>query len=278
MGVLTSHEAALTFERNRSVGHVRLEVAKAGGVSRRMRVREEGAFRVRFPQAESDGLQAVLVNTAGGMTGGDRLDLDVTVGTLSELTLTTAAAEKVYRSLKTETDVVIRLDVAPKARLIWIPQETIVFDRARFSRSIEIEMHGDASLLLAEALVLGRTAMGERVHNGRLADRWRVRRDGRLIFAESLRLDGGIASLLTQPAVTNGSVGIATALKLPGSQDDVEAARVLAERFQGEAGFSAWNGMAVARFCARDGAALRHDLMMVLPLWSGAALPRLWFN
>src|SRR4029077_13026294 len=101
-------------------------------------------------------------------------------------------AEKIYRSLGPATAVTVRLALARGARLRWLPQETILFDRARLARSIEVDMEEGASLLIAEAIVFGRSAMGETVEDGAIADRWRIRRGGRLVFAESLRLDGAI--------------------------------------------------------------------------------------
>src|SRR5580704_4418148 len=125
------------FAGNRAVGQIALTVDAAHGVSRRQRVHEAGSLRVRFPNAERpDTLEAVIVNTAGGMTGGDRFGIDVAVGSGAGLTVTTAAAEKIYRSLGPETEIAVRLDVASDARLAWLPQETIVFDQVRLRRSI----------------------------------------------------------------------------------------------------------------------------------------------
>ncbi len=164
---------------------------------------------------------------------------------------------------------------AQARRLSWLPQETILFDRARLKRRIEVELAAGASLLMAEAVVFGRSAMGEAVEQGAFTDRWRVRRDGRLVFAETVRLDGAIATKLAEPAVASGGVAIATVLAVPGDQAMVE--RVRAQTFCGEVGVSAWNGLAVARLCAKDGASLRRDLAAVIAALGGA-LPRLWLN
>jgi urease accessory protein len=117
--------------------------------------------------------------------------------------------------------------------------------------------------------------MGEAVEEGLLADHWRVRRGGRLIFAENTRLDGAVVERLSEPAVAGGGVAIATVLIAPGDEALVQAVRAL--EFAGEVGISAWNGIAVARLCARDGAALRRDLTAVLAAL-GQPLPRLWLN
>jgi urease accessory protein len=259
---------------NRAAGRVALSVAAFGGVTRRRRVYEDGPLRVRFPNAGDGALEAVIVNTAGGIAGGDRHDLDIGVQG-GALTLTTAAAEKIYRALEGPAEVAVKLAVAPGARLCWLPQETILFDRARLLRRIDVELAGDASLLIAEAVVFGRSAMGETVEQGAFTDRWRVHRDGRLLFAETVRLDGAIARKLARPAIANGSVALATVLAVPGDEALVD--RVRAQAFRGEVGVSAWNGLAVARLCAKDGAILRCDLTAVMAA-IGASPPRLWLN
>jgi urease accessory protein len=267
------------FAGNRALGRIALSVAAAADGSRRERVHEAGALRVRFPNVtRKDTLDAVIVNTAGGMTGGDRFDIDVAVGAGARLTVTTAAAEKVYRSLGPDTRISVRLDVGPGAALAWLPQETILFDRVRLRRSIEVDLAPDASLLLAEGVVFGRSAMGETVIHGHFLDRWRVRANGALVFAESLHLDGAIAQRLAERAVAGNGVAIAGVLKLPGDDKAVAAVRALEKDFAGEVGVSAWNGLAVARLVAPDGAALHHDLIGVLTALGDTPLPRLWLN
>ena len=271
-------EAARTFAANRAVGRIALAVKASGGATRRWRVREEGSLRVRCPGPPAGELEAVIVNTAGGVAGGDRFSLDVAVEPGARLVVTTAAAEKIYRTLEPEAAIDVTLTVGAGASLAWLPQETILFDRARLGRSIEVDLADDAQLILAEALVLGRSGMGEAVDDGRLVDRWRLRRDGKLIHAEAVQLDGSIAAKLMEPAVAKGGIAVATVLVVPGNDATVAAVRALDAGFRGEVGASAWNGFAVVRLCAADGAALRHDLIAVLSALRGAALPRLWLN
>ena len=90
----------------------------------------------------------------------------------------------------------MKLKVGAGGTLAWLPQETILFDQVRLRRSIEVDLAPDASLLLAEGVVFGRSAMGETLAQGRFFDRWRVRRGGALVFAESLRLEDAIAERL----------------------------------------------------------------------------------
>jgi urease accessory protein len=263
------------FAANRSDGHIALEVGLLSGVTRRVRVGEDGPLRVRFPGPDSTSLEAMIVNTAGGIAGGDRHRLDIFAGSHAKLAVTTAAAEKVYRSLGPAADIGIKLRADSGAQLRWLPQETILFDRAALTRRIEVDLFDDAALLIAEAVVFGRSAMGEKVRHGMLTDHWRLRRDGRLVFAETMRLDGSIAARLDEPAVANGCFAIATVLASPADEATIERIRALS--FSGEVGVSAWNGLAVARLCAKDGAALRSDLAAVLTAFGGE-LPRLWLN
>jgi len=267
------------FAGNRAVGHIAFSVKAAGGGSRRGRVYEDGALRVRFPNGMTGGaLDAVIVNPAGGMTGGDRFGIDIAVGAGARLTVTTAAAEKVYRSLGPDTEIDVKFDVGPGGALAWLPQETILFDRARLRRTIDVELAPDADLMVAEAVIFGRSAMGETVLRGHFFDRWRVRVGGKLAFAESLRLDGAVAQKLGQRAIAGGSVAIASVLKIPGDDGAIAAVRAMEKDFAGEVGVSAWNGLALARLVASDGAALRRDLIDVLTALGGTQLPRLWLN
>jgi len=241
----TTSAASAIFAANRAQGTVTFDVHQVEGVTRRRHLHESGSLRVRFPSPEAEGLSAVFVNTAGGIAGGDRFDIDIAVGEGSRLAVTTAAAEKIYRAQGPAAQVNIALKAAAGAHLAWLPQETILFDRARVSRRIDIDLADGASLLLCEIVVFGRAAMGERMLSGEFVDRWRMRRGGRLV---------------------------------PGDEALVERIRELSKSFGGEVGISSWNGFAMARFCAQDAARLRADMMAVLGRASGSALPRLWLN
>jgi urease accessory protein len=256
--------------------------------------REEGSLRVRFPGACAGAPEAVLVNTAGGIAGGDHFSIDLDLQAGATLAVTTAAAEKIYRSLGPNARVDVNACLADGAALAWLPQETILFDRARLSRAVDIALAPTSRLLFAETLVFGRTAMGETVREGFFADRWRVRRTachragqgpapvGRLIFAENVRLEGPIATQLAETAIAKGHTALATVLIAPGDDAAVAAVRAAAERFRGEVGISTWSnaappGIALARLTAPDGALVRHDLAVLLGAL-GHILPRNWLH
>ena len=274
----TTSATSAIFAANRAQGSVSFDVHQVDGVTRRRQLHESGSLRVRFPSPEAEGLSAVFVNTAGGIAGGDRFDIEIAAGEGASLAVTTAAAEKVYRAQGPAAEVNIALKAAGGAHLAWLPQETILFDRARVSRRIDIDLAEDASLLLSEIVVFGRTAMGERMLSGEFTDRWRMRRGGRLVFAENIRLDGDIGEKLKRPAVANGGVAVGTALIVPGDEALAERIREVSTAFGGEVGISSWNGFAMARFCAQDAARLRADMMAVLGRASAVGLPRLWLN
>jgi len=266
------------FAANRAVGAVELDVHSVNGVTRRRAVHEAGSLRIRFPSPETDALTAVMINTAGGVAGGDRFSASMRAEVDARLTVTTAAAEKIYRSHGPDAEIDVELKLAAGARLFWLPQETILFDRAALTRRIDIDVAVSASLLCAEIVVFGRAAMGEQLREGRFVDRWRLRRSGKLVFAETLRLDGEIGEKLARRAIANGAAAIATVLMVPGDETLVVALRDGAANLGSDFGISAWNGIALARFCSGDAARLRADVITLLRMIDHQALPRLWLN
>jgi len=267
-----------TFAANRAIGTVEIGVRKIAGVTRRTTVQEAGSLRVRFPSPETDALSAVLINTAGGVAGGDRFSVAVRAEADARLTITTAAAEKIYRSHGPDSEIAVDLKLEAGARVAWLPQETILFDRAALSRRIDIDLAATASLLCAEIVVFGRTAMDERLQQGRYVDRWRLHRAGKLVFAETLRLDGDIGERLARRAIAHGGAAIATVLIVPGDEALVERLRDSAVNFGSEFGISAWNGFALARFCGSDAAKLRSDVVTLLNAVDSNILPRIWLS
>jgi urease accessory protein len=263
------------FARNRARGRIDLSVIADGGRTRRQRVAEEGSLRIRLPDVGGVEAEAVMINTAGGIAGGDDFSVAIEAGEGARLAVTTAAAEKVYRAIDAASRVEVRLSIARDAALRWLPQETILFDGARLERSIEADVADGGSLVIAESMVLGRTAMDETVRQGDLIDRWRIRHGGRLVVADTLRMKGEIAGLLARPAAGGGACAIGTIVMVPGDEALAERARACLADCGSEAGVSAWNGIAVIRLCASDATLLRRDLVSVLNHLCGA-LPRLW--
>ncbi|HEY9212365.1 MAG TPA: urease accessory protein UreD, partial [Ancylobacter sp.] len=160
-------------------------------------------MRARFPSSGRRGrsLEAVLLNTGGGIAGGDSSHTSIRAERDARLVVTTQAAEKIYRSDGATSLISVDLNMGEGASIDWMPQATILFEGARVERSIAANMAADARLLLIEPVILGRTARGERMSYGQLFDRWRIRRGGRLVYADGLHLDGDIAGTLDRRAV-----------------------------------------------------------------------------
>jgi urease accessory protein len=263
----------------RTEGSVRLAFAQGeGGRTALARLHQSGAARVRFPKpAAGDTPEAVLLNTAGGLTGGDHIEVEVALGTGCNATVTSAAAEKIYRSLAGDTEIRVRLNVGEDAGLAWLPQPSILFDCARFDRRTEVALAGSATLLATELLIFGRAAMGEDVRHGAVRDVWRVRRDGRLVFADSFKADGPVGDVLDRRATFDGARAAAILLyAAPDAPAYLEEARALLEGAQCVAGASCWNGLLAVRALAREGRTLQSDLEPLITRLSGRPLPRVW--
>lgn len=264
-----------TLQRARGAG--RIAVLADQGRTRLDRLYQDGCGKIRLPRDDrAEGLEAVLINTAGGVTDGDRLDWRAEAGPAAGLTLTTQACEKVYRARRGgHAEVTTELTVGPDARIDWLPQETILFDGGALRRRLEADLAPGARLLVAEAVILGRGAMDETVRHGVLSDRWRIRREGRLVFADDLRLDGAIAETAAAAPLLNGASAFASLLLVA---PDADAALPAVRAALGPTGgASAFDGKLFARVAAPDGFTLRRLLIPALEaLRDGRPLPRVW--
>jgi urease accessory protein len=273
----TSQMAATGLDGVRVAGGVHLRIASRDGRSAVADLGESDGYKVRFPRG---GVcpEAVIINTGGGLAGGDRVRQEIAVGKGARATVTTQAAERVYRALgASETTLGIRLSLEDGARLDWLPQETILFDRARLQRSIAVDMAPSAQCLLVETLIFGRTAMGESVRVGHLRDRWRVRIGGKLVFAENLRLDGAIADTLSAAPIAGGAHVVATLVAVrEDAADQLPAVRCALDGTECDAGASAWGNLLVVRALGRSGESVRRMLERVVPVLAGDTLPRVW--
>jgi urease accessory protein len=259
----------------RAFGVAQVSVRADGGETRLERLYQEGCAKIRLPRdAEAKGLEAVLINTAGGLTGGDRLAWRAQAGAGARLTITTQACERIYRSNGDPAQVEVQLTAGPDAELHWLPQETLLFDQGSLNRRFDVDLAAGASLLAVEAAILGRTAMGEQVRSGRLRDRWRVRREDRLVFADEVRFEGEIARIAAAAPLLAGGCAYGSLLLVA---DDADQRLSAVRAALGPAGgASAFDGKLFARLVARDGLALRRALVPALEALRGAALPRVW--
>lgn len=266
--------STISLQRARGSGHV--VVAPRAGKTRLRTLYQDGCAKIRLPHTHDDSVQAVLINTAGGLTGGDAMDWRAEAGPGARLVLTTQACERIYRSLGDDARIATRLTAGPGAHIDWLPQETILFENARLDRRLEVDLAPDATFTAVEALLLGRQAMGEAARGAFLSDTWRVRRDGRLIHAEASRLSGA-ARQRDGSALLDGAGAFATILAIaPEIATRLETVRALIPP-GAQAGASAIGDKLVLRALAPSGLVLRRIVAPVIAYLSGAgSVPRLW--
>ena len=252
-----------------------------GQVTRLADLFQQGCLKVRLPRPQTPRmLDAVVINTSGGLTGGDALAIEVDAAKGALVTVTTPACERIYRSSGGDALVHQCLRVGCGARLDWLPQETILFDSCRLRRRLDVRLEQDAEITLAEGLLFGRAAMGEALGSGLVSDFWTIRRDGQLLFADAVHLSEPLAATMACPSTLHAGLAMATILHVGAG---IEAKRdtlrsVLGERKEARAGVSVVGGVLVVRIVAWSGAALRALLVSALgPLRGGCALPRNWF-
>jgi urease accessory protein len=266
----------------RTFGAIELVFTGSGKSTTATRVFQQGALRARFPNdAHGEPPEAVLLNLAGGLTGGDRLDIAVRVHEGAAAVVTTQSCERIYRSPGNDAVVTGHIRLAQTARMEWLPQPVILFDGGRLKRETHVELTADSHLLAVEAVIFGRTEYGETVRSGRLLDGWFVRRDGELIQAECLNLSDDIGAMLARPAVLDGNRAMATlryvAPDAEARLDEMRAILSAPDATQAAiTAASAWNGMMVARFVAPDGYALNREVARVVSAFRRKPLPRVW--
>jgi urease accessory protein len=265
---------APTPRHQRARGEGRIIASARDGGTHLSTLYQEGCAKLRLPHTHDASLQAVLINTAGGLTGGDDVRWSANAGPGTRMVLTTQACERVYRSLGDDARIRTRLEAGPGARLDWLPQETILFEGGRLDRALEVDLAADARFFAVEAILLGREAMGESARGARLRDRWRIRRGGRLIHAEATRLSG--ADLERDgAALLAGARAFATLLYV--SDDATHRLDAVRDLLSGRSGVSAMGERLVVRVLADSGLALRRIISPIIAnLSSAGALPRLW--
>ena len=263
---------------NRARGEARIAVRASARGTELARLRQSGSAKAMTPRRSGEDLVAVLVNTAGGVTGGDRFHYGGEAEAGAALTLSTQAAERAYRARGGEVGrVAVTLKAGADARIDWLPQETILFDGASLARRLEADLAPGARLLAAEPVILGRPAMGEAVRSLRFTDDWRIRREGRLIYADALRLIGDANDIAARRAVLD-SAGAFASLALFTPDGEAEALLTPLRALLPEtAGASLIRpGVLAARIAAPTGFDLRRALIPALELLRGAPLPTVW--
>lgn len=260
----------------RARGDATVSAKSLGTASVIGRLRQAGSLKVLFPRSEDRRLQAVLVNTAGGVTGGDRFSLEAEAETDAHLVLTTQAAERAYRAPPGPVgEIDNRLHVQSGARLDWLPQETILFEGCSLHRKLRVDLEADAELLLAEPLVFGRRAMGERVTQADFQDRITINRAGRPLYMDALRFQGDVEAQLDRPGVAGANRALATVLMAsPRAAGFLEPIRALLPATGGASLIG--EDLLVLRLLAQDSFELRRSMIPIFETFSGNPLPRPW--
>ncbi|MEO0344145.1 MAG: urease accessory protein UreD [Pseudomonadota bacterium] len=259
----------------RACGRAALAFDGFDGRNRLRHLHQSGCLKVMLPRNHSDIPDAVLINTAGGLTGGDTLATQVILENGASLRLATQTAERIYKSTGDNAQVNICFDLGEACSLDWLAQETILFQKGRVRRRISANIAEDTSLLLVEPIVLGRLSMGEVVSTGHLHDTWRIFRDDRLIFADDTKIED--FSGLKRSASIGGSPAMASLLLVdPMAEAMAKDIADIDKLNTTEIGVSAWNGMMVMRFVALNPLDLKNTLSTVIETIRGRALPRVW--
>jgi urease accessory protein len=266
--------APVVMQRARGRAAVTLGLSR--GATRLERLHQSGSAKAFLPNVHGPVPEVVFLNTAGGLTGGDRLSYTAALGPGAQATLTTQTAERAYRSAAGPASMTVDLAAGPGAVLHWLPQETILFEGAALDRRTTVALEGDAALLMVESLVLGRAAMGETVAALDLSDRRTITRDGAPVLIEPLRLTSAILARRS-PATLGEARAMATViLAAPGAEDALGPVRAALPEPGCEAAASAWDGRLVIRALAADGWPLRRLVARLLTILRGGALPRVW--
>jgi len=241
-------------------------------------LRQSGSLRLLFPRTSGTGLQAALINTSGGVTGGDTFSTKIHAKAGSHLTVTTQAAERAYAAQHSEIG---RIDTHVKvdddARLSWLPQETILFNNCAVRRKLSIDMAETAQLLAVETLVFGRTAMGEVLTNAQFHDTVTLTRNGHPAYRDAMRFSGDVDAMMRRPGAANGAGALATILyAAPDVAAQLKGVRALLGPTAGATLLA--DGLLLVRSLATDSYTLRQTVMPVLTLLAKTALPRTWMT
>lgn len=252
------------LQRAEGSGRIVLSGSEKG--TRIMDVVQRSPIRIMFPRVTGGAVEeAVLVNTAGGIAGGDRLESGVTALANASIAVTSQAAEKVYRALNEPARIRTKLKACEAAKLAWLPQETIVFNWGRVSREIEIELSSGAELLALEWLVLGRAAHGEEMVGGHIIDSWRVKKDGRLIWADGFRATDEMFPHLHRKALLSNCTAVGTLIYFgPYLDTRLEFLRDIAPSLECHCAATSLGGLIVVRFAAEVAFDLRLGLRSFL--------------
>jgi urease accessory protein len=270
------------LERANGAGRIVFTGSASG--TRISEVYQKFPIGLMFPRIGDDLVtEAVIVNSSGGIAGGDRLEIEVVALDNASVAVTTQAAEKVYRALDRPARVGTKLRACGTAKLAWLPQETIVFNQARICRQTEIDLCSGAELIALEWLVLGRAARGEEVVSGYISDSWRIKMDGHLIWADGFRVSDEVFPQLHRKALLSNWKAVATLIYFgPGLDTRLRILREIAASLDCRCAATIVGAIIIVRVAAAASSDLRRGLRSLLEQFSGElgpgpfGVPKMW--
>ena len=248
----------------------------AHGQTKLNQLHQSGSLKCLFPRQHGKGIQAVILNCAGGMTGGDSFELNIRAGSQTDVTLTSQTAERIYGAKSGQKgQISTTLHVEDKATLRWIPQETILFDQSALERILRVELERDTTFLFVESVVFGRLEMGETLHSVYFNDRIEVYRAGTPLYFDFVHLNGNLAKELDKPAIANGARTVTLLLFI--SPDAKVRLATLNKMLPTTAGASLlYSDTIILRMLTRDSYKMRKSLIPILQYLTNNELPKCW--
>ncbi|MEM7440555.1 MAG: urease accessory protein UreD [Pseudomonadota bacterium] len=269
--LLASHS---TTSVPRSIGATKVSSKSVGSGSGIDQFRTSGSAKLLFAR-RSDAVEGIMINTSGGLTGGDRFEVEASAGEASRLVLTTQAAERGYRSLSGTARVRSHLRVAKDAALHWLPQEFIMFDGSSVERNLIVDLVDTSELVLVEPVVFGRHAMGETLSNAAICDTITLSRNGASLYSDRINLSGAISEELKRPAIAAGMTAMASVFYHgPHAEVLLPSLRALLPATGGAS--MPTDGLICVRLLAEDSYLLRKSLVPLLELLTTSRLPKSW--
>ena len=247
----------------------------AAGQSKIKNLFQQGSTRALFPR-RANGLECIIINTSGGLTGGDEFSNSIKCEDQSNITVTTQGCERIYKSGDGSAAIVEnKIELKNAACIRWLPQETIFFDHGRITRKLKVNLSSEAEALIVEPVIFGRIAMGETDISGYFDDKIEVCVDDKIAFLDKTRLSGNISEILKRQAVADGST--ATAIIIFKSKKAKSFLKNFKDRLNNQSGASLISeDFLVARFIAPTGYELRQMLVPIITEITDKNLPKTW--
>ncbi len=151
---------------------------------------QSGCCKILNPNNYNKSKELVLINTAGGITCNDNIEINATIHN-SELSICTQAAEKIYSGIGDPAKVDININLN-NSTLYWLPKELILFDNSKLRRNINVNLADNSNLIFCETSIFGRKAMSEKIKNISFSDQWKININSSLKHFESINIQGSM--------------------------------------------------------------------------------------